>query len=117
MGCALFVGMMGESRLVNESLSSVLLPRLIGSGLAKEMVFTGRVMRAKDAPQGLFNYVVPQEQVVDKGRSSALSCTEYVGMFDLVTCSFGACCGDCHQLKPTCGCRFERVDECGMECD
>ena len=52
---------------MNESISSYLLPRLVGSGVAKELVFTGRVVKAKDAPAGLFNYVVPQEEVLDKG--------------------------------------------------
>uniref|UniRef100_A0A7S3PIV2 Enoyl-CoA hydratase n=2 Tax=Aplanochytrium stocchinoi TaxID=215587 RepID=A0A7S3PIV2_9STRA len=62
---------MAARGLVNESLSSYLLPRLIGAGNAKELVFTGRVFRARDAVPGLFNYVVPQEQVLRKALDLA----------------------------------------------
>ena len=44
---------------------------LIGNGAAKELVFTGRVFRAKEAVHGLFNYVVPPEKVLSKALELA----------------------------------------------
>lgn len=72
---------------MNESISSYLLPRLVGSGVAKELVFTGRVVKAKDAPAGLFNYVVPQEEVLDKGM---LAC-RYVALSGLLWETLSLC--------------------------
>eukprot|EP00510_Aplanochytrium_minuta_P005036 CAMPEP_0184014222 /NCGR_PEP_ID=MMETSP0954-20121128/5508_1 /TAXON_ID=627963 /ORGANISM="Aplanochytrium sp, Strain PBS07" /LENGTH=272 /DNA_ID=CAMNT_0026294617 /DNA_START=6 /DNA_END=821 /DNA_ORIENTATION=- len=57
---------MASRGLVNESLSSILLPRLVGPGYAKELVYTGRIFKAKDAVPGLFNYILPAEKVVAK---------------------------------------------------
>ena len=40
------------------------LPRFVGKGVAKEMIFTGKVIGAKDAEQlGLVNRVVPPDQL------------------------------------------------------
>lgn len=55
---------MAARGLVNESISSYLLPRIVGPGFAKELVFTSRIFRAKDAPPGLFNHVVPAGDVL-----------------------------------------------------
>lgn len=62
------VGLIYFTSLVNESLSSTILPKLIGTGLAKELVFTGLVFSGKDAPAGLFNHVVPEAEVLPKGE-------------------------------------------------
>jgi enoyl-CoA hydratase/carnithine racemase len=57
--------------LACESVSSWLLPRIVGMGKAMELVMTGRVFRTQDAPPGLFNYVVPQDQVLAKATELA----------------------------------------------
>jgi enoyl-CoA hydratase/carnithine racemase len=57
--------------LAAETISSWTLPRLVGMGKAQELVLTGRVFLAKDAPAGLFNYVVPQDQVLAKALELA----------------------------------------------
>lgn len=43
--------------LACESVSSWTLPRLVGMGKAQELVLTGRVFYAREAPPGLFQYV------------------------------------------------------------
>ena len=48
------------------------LPRLIGIGRAKEMIFTGAIVDAARALEiGLVNHVVPDEQVMEKARELA----------------------------------------------
>lgn len=58
--------------IVPEACSSWFLPRLVGMPKASELVFTGRVFRARDeADSGLFNYVLPQDQVLPKAMELA----------------------------------------------
>jgi len=57
--------------LASETISSWTLPRLVGLGHANELVLTGRVFTAKDAPHGLFNHVVPASQVMPKALELA----------------------------------------------
>ncbi len=46
------------------------LPRLIGPGLAKEMIFTGRFVKADEAEKfGLVNKVVPAEELLDAAKA------------------------------------------------
>jgi enoyl-CoA hydratase/carnithine racemase len=52
--------------LACETISSWTLPKLIGMGHAQELVLTGRVFPAKDAPVGLFNYTVPSAEAALK---------------------------------------------------
>lgn len=41
------------------------LPRLVGTGIAKEMIYTGKFMKAQEALRvGLVNMVVPQEELM-----------------------------------------------------
>ncbi len=58
--------------VVPEACSSWFLPRLVGPAKAAELVFTGRVFQARDeAGSGLFNYVLPAGQVLDKALDLA----------------------------------------------
>jgi len=48
------------------------LPRLIGANMAKEMIFTGRMISAAEAARiGLVNKVVPPDQLMDEVRKTA----------------------------------------------
>jgi enoyl-CoA hydratase/carnithine racemase len=58
--------------VVPEACSSWFLPRIVGISKAAELVYTGRVFcAAEEAASGLFNYVVPREQVLSKAMSIA----------------------------------------------
>mmetsp|Transcript_33617 Transcript_33617/g.77562 ORF Transcript_33617/g.77562 Transcript_33617/m.77562 type:complete len:324 (-) Transcript_33617:1099-2070(-) len=57
----------GRRGLTMECLSSYFLERTVGHKIAMELVLTGRVFKAADAPSGLFNHVVrKREEVVPK---------------------------------------------------
>ena len=46
------------------------MPRLIGAGLAKEMIYTGRQVKAEEAKaMGLVNKVVPENELVDAAKA------------------------------------------------
>jgi len=58
--------------IVPEACSSWFLPRIVGISKATELCYTGRVFRARDeADSGLFNYVVPADQVVERATALA----------------------------------------------
>jgi enoyl-CoA hydratase/carnithine racemase len=58
--------------VVPEACSSWFLPRLVGMAKALEWVFTGRVFLAREeAHSGLFNYVLPADQVLPKALALA----------------------------------------------
>eukprot|EP00441_Pelagodinium_beii_P031483 CAMPEP_0197639600 /NCGR_PEP_ID=MMETSP1338-20131121/14174_1 /TAXON_ID=43686 ORGANISM="Pelagodinium beii, Strain RCC1491" /NCGR_SAMPLE_ID=MMETSP1338 /ASSEMBLY_ACC=CAM_ASM_000754 /LENGTH=302 /DNA_ID=CAMNT_0043212347 /DNA_START=33 /DNA_END=941 /DNA_ORIENTATION=- len=61
----------GKRGISLEALSSFFLVRAVGWKKAMELVLTGRVLRASDAPAGLFNYVVPQAEVMPKALELA----------------------------------------------
>jgi enoyl-CoA hydratase/carnithine racemase len=61
----------GKRGLTMECLSSYFLERCVGHKVAMELVLTGRVFAARDAPAGLFNYVLPAEQVMAKALALA----------------------------------------------
>jgi enoyl-CoA hydratase len=51
---------------------NVRLMRLIGSGRAKEMIYTGRIVNAEEAARiGLVNRVVPHEKLMDEAMAMA----------------------------------------------
>ena len=51
---------------------NVRLMRLVGSGRAKEMIYTGRVVNAQEAERtGLVNRVVPHERLMDEAMAMA----------------------------------------------
>lgn len=58
--------------IVPEACSSWFLPRIVGTSKAAEWLFTGRVFRAADeAHSGLFNHVLPADQVLPKAQALA----------------------------------------------
>ena len=58
--------------IVPEACSSWFLPRIIGISKAVELCVTGRVFRAADeAASGLFNHIVPADQVLPKAMEIA----------------------------------------------
>jgi enoyl-CoA hydratase/carnithine racemase len=63
--------------VVPEACSSWFLPRIVGISKAAELVYTGRVFRAREeAHSGLFNYVLPQAEVLPKALSLAREIAE-----------------------------------------
>jgi len=63
--------------VVPEACSSWFLPRLVGIAKATELVYTGRVFKAEsEAGSGLFNYVVPREEVLPKALALAAEIAE-----------------------------------------
>jgi len=69
--------------LAAETISSWTLPRLVGLGIAQELVLTGRIFPAKDAPSGLFNYAVPQDQVLKKAIELATEISSNASPYSL----------------------------------
>ncbi len=58
--------------VVPEACSPWFLPRLVGRAKAAELIFSGRVFRAREeAHSGLFNYVLPRARVLPKARELA----------------------------------------------
>jgi len=58
--------------VVPEACSSWFLPRLVGMAKAAELIYTGRVFRARDeADSGLFNYVLPKAEVLPRALAMA----------------------------------------------
>jgi enoyl-CoA hydratase/carnithine racemase len=58
--------------IVPEACSSWFLPRIVGIGKATELCLTGRVFRAADErSSGLFNHVVPADQVLARAMDIA----------------------------------------------
>jgi enoyl-CoA hydratase/carnithine racemase len=63
--------------VVPEACSSWFLPRIVGISKATELVYTGRIFRAREEAQsGLFNYVVPKDEVLPKAIGIAKEIVE-----------------------------------------
>jgi len=63
--------------IVPEACSSWFLPRIVGISKAVEFCVTGRVFRAKEeAGSGLFNHIVPADQVLPKAMEIAREIAE-----------------------------------------
>ena len=63
--------------VVPDACSSWFLPRIVGISKAAELVYTGRVFRAaEEAHSGLFNWVVPHDEVLTKAMSIAKEIAE-----------------------------------------
>ena len=63
--------------VVMEACSSWFLPRIVGLSKANELALTGRIFRAaEEAGSGLFNHVVPGEQVLSKAMEIATEIVE-----------------------------------------
>lgn len=63
--------------IVPEAASSYFLPRIVGISKAAELCYTGRVFEAAaEKDSGLFNYVVPRDQVLAKAYELAAEITE-----------------------------------------
>ncbi len=53
------------------------LTRLVGPGLAREMIYTGRILDAEEALRiGLLNRIVPEDRLLDEARSLVASMLE-----------------------------------------
>ena len=58
--------------VVPEACSSWFLPRIVGISKAAELVYTGRIFRAREeAGSGLFNYILPADKVLEKAMEIA----------------------------------------------
>lgn len=63
--------------VVPDACASWFLPRIVGISKAAELVYTGRVFRAaEEAHSGLFNWVVPHDEVLTKAMSIAKEIAE-----------------------------------------
>lgn len=63
--------------VVPEACSSWFLPRIVGISKATELVYTGRVFRAaEEEASGLFNYVLPRDEVLPKAMAIAMEIAE-----------------------------------------
>ncbi len=63
--------------VVPDACSSWFLPRIVGISKATELIYTGRVFRAaEETSSGLFNYVVPGNEVLPKAMTIAKEIAE-----------------------------------------
>jgi enoyl-CoA hydratase/carnithine racemase len=63
--------------VIPEACSTWFLPRIVGISKATELTYTGKIFRAKEeAHSGLFNYVVPKDEVVPKAMEIARDIAE-----------------------------------------
>lgn len=66
----------GRRGLTMEGCSTFFLIKVLGWKKAAELVLTARIFSGRDAPPGLFNYVVPRDQVLPKALELAREVAE-----------------------------------------
>ena len=73
--------------VVLEACSSWFLPRIIGISKATELIYTGRVFRAKEEEHsGLFNYVLPSNEVLAKAMDIAKEIAKNTSAVSVALC-------------------------------
>ncbi|MBN1849686.1 MAG: enoyl-CoA hydratase/isomerase family protein [Deltaproteobacteria bacterium] len=73
--------------VVLEACSSWFLPRIVGISKATELIYTGRVFRAREEKHsGLFNYVLPGNEVLTKAMAIANEIAENTSAVSVALC-------------------------------
>lgn len=73
--------------VVLEACSSWFLPRIVGMAKAAELVYSGRIFRAaEERNSGLFNHILPQDQVLSKAREIAREIADNTSAVSVALC-------------------------------
>ena len=73
--------------VVMEACSSWFLPRIVGMGKAAELVYSGRTfLAAEERNSGLFNHVLPHDQVLSKAREIAREIADNTSAVSVALC-------------------------------
>jgi len=73
--------------VVLEACSSWFLPRIVGMAKAAELAYSGRIFRAaEETSSGLFNHVVPRDQVLSKAMEIAKEIADNTSAVSVALC-------------------------------
>jgi len=73
--------------VVPEACSSWFLPRIVGMTKATELTYSGRIFRAgEERTSGLFNYVLPADQVVSRAKEIAQEIADNTSAVSVALC-------------------------------
>lgn len=73
--------------VVLEACSSWFLPRIVGMAKATELAYSGRIFRAaEERASGLFNYVLPADQVLSKAKEIAEDIADNTSAVSVALC-------------------------------
>ena len=73
--------------VVIEACSSWFLPRIVGMAKATELAYSGRIFRAADEKDsGLFNYVLPGDQVLSRAKEIAREIADNTSAVSVALC-------------------------------